>query len=142
MTDEQGVGGASDAFYAALTQMLAGDASAMAAVWSHSGDVTAMHPLGGREVGWEAVAKSFQNVAALASGGKVEARERRVQVVGDLAYEVNVEHGRGTLGGETVEIDHRATNVYRREAGAWRMVHHHADWAPAMVDLVRRLQSR
>jgi hypothetical protein len=36
----------------------------------------------------------------------------------------------------------RVTNIYQREAGAWKMTHHHTDLAPAMVEVLDRLQSR
>ncbi|HYU19986.1 MAG TPA: nuclear transport factor 2 family protein [Chloroflexota bacterium] len=35
---------------------------------------------------------------------------------------------------------HRVTNIYRREGGEWKMVHHHTDVSPAMNDLLSRLQ--
>jgi hypothetical protein len=46
---------ASDRFYAALNRMLQGDAGPMMDVWPHTSDVTTMHPIGEREVGWEQV---------------------------------------------------------------------------------------
>jgi len=132
---------ASTQFYAALNRMTDGDASSMADVWSHEGYVTTMHPIGGRETGWDEVRGSFDGVAELASGGRVELREQRVQVVGDLAYEVGIESGQATIAGERLAIEQRVTNVYRRENGTWRMVHHHSDISPAMVDMLRRLQA-
>ena len=55
MSEEDDVRAASARFYAALNGMAGGNAGAMAAVWSHSASVTAMHPIGGREVGWAEV---------------------------------------------------------------------------------------
>ena len=48
--------------------------------------------------------------------------------------------GEATLAGEHIEIDQRVTNVYRREAGGWKIVHHHTDLSPAMLELLARLQ--
>ena len=45
------------------------------------------------------------------------------------------------MAGEQIAIDQRVTNVYRREAGGWKMVHHHTDLSPAMLDLLGRLQA-
>jgi ketosteroid isomerase-like protein len=55
---------------------------------------------------------------------------------------VGVEKGHVTMGGHKVNLDHRVTNVYRREAGTWKIVHHHTDLSPAMIDLVGSLQAK
>ncbi len=52
MTTEDEVHAASEKFYAALNRMLNGDAGSLGDIWSHSSTVTTMHPIGGREVGW------------------------------------------------------------------------------------------
>jgi ketosteroid isomerase-like protein len=139
MSAEDDVRAASKQFYAALNRMLNGDAGGIAETWSHSATATTMHPIGGREAGWSSVGPSFEQFAKLAKGGQVELKDQLIQVASDMAYEVGVEKGQVRLGGETVPIDHRVTNVYRGEAGGWKMVHHHADVSPALVDLLRRL---
>ncbi len=116
--------------------MTNGDSGPLMDIWSHSAVVTTMHPVGGREVGWDAVRESFEKFAQLASDGKVELRDQHIQVDTDLAYEVGIERGEFKLAGRTVSIDHRVTNVYRREAGVWKIVHHHTDVSPAMLDVL------
>jgi ketosteroid isomerase-like protein len=101
-----------------------------------------MHPIGGREIGWDAVRGSFEQVAKLATGGKVGLKDQLIQVVEDLAYEVGIEYGQLTLAGEQVTIDHRVTNIYRREASAWKIVHHHTDISQEMLNVLSRLQAR
>ena len=130
---------ASNQFYAALSRMANGDAASLGDVWSHDANVTAMHPIGGRHVGWDAVRTSFEQVAGAASDGKIEIQDQIVQVAGDLGYELGMERGRFRFAGHDVTIDHRVTNVYRREAGGWKIIHHHTDISPAMVDIVNRL---
>ena len=137
-TDE--VRKASAQFYAALNQMANGDSSSMADVWSHGASVTTMHPIGGREVGWDAVRASFEQVAKIASAGKVELKDQLIQVAGDVAYEVGSEQGHLNLAGHHASIDHRVTNIYQRQAGGWKLVHHHTDTSPAMLDILSRLQ--
>ena len=132
---------ASEQFYAALTQMASGDAGSMSAVWTHGDDVTALHPIGGRNEGWDETWSAFEQVASLASGGQVRLGDQMIQVGTDLAYEVGVEDGEITLAGERIAIEHRVTNIYRRDGGEWKMVHHHADLSPAMIDLLSRLQA-
>jgi|SRR5208337_3958957 len=141
MAAEHDVHEASKKFYAALNHMATGDASLMGDIWSHGGSVTTMHPMGGREVGWGQVRKSFEEVAKLGSAGagRVELRDQVVHVGGDMAYELGVEHGHVTLGGHKVSLSHRVTNVYRKEAGGWKIVHHHTDTSPAMIDAVSKV---
>ncbi|CAN5635916.1 hypothetical protein BH23CHL2_BH23CHL2_31950 [soil metagenome] len=132
---------ASEQFYAALNQMAGGDASAMSAVWAHDDNVTALHPIGGRNEGWDETRSAFEQVGSVASGGQVRLRDQMIHAGTDLAYEVGVEEGEITLAGERVSISHRVTNIYRRENGAWKMVHHHTDLSPAMIDLLSKLQA-
>ena len=141
MSTEDEVRKASREFYAALSRMCNGDARSLADVWSHGTAVTAMHPIGGREVGWEAVKQSFGKVAELSSGGKVELKDQLIHVAGDVAYEVGVERGEIKLAGKQVNIDARVTNVYQRRNGAWKLVHHHTDTSAAMLDVLHGLQA-
>jgi ketosteroid isomerase-like protein len=141
MSSEDEVRTASAQFYAALNSMMVGDAAPLAEVWSHGAEVSTMHPIGGRETGWDEVRGSFEGVAGLASGGHAEIRDQSIHVTGDLAYEVGVEQGQATLAGEQIAIEQRVTNVYRREAGEWKLVHHHTDLSPAMLALLARLQA-
>jgi len=136
--DEDAVRKASEKFYAAINRMTNGDARAMADAWSHGRNVTAMHPIGGRQVGWDEVRKSFEGVARIASEGRVSLAEQSIEVAGDLAYEVGIERGQAKLAGKQVPIDIRVTNIYRREGDAWKLVHHHTDFSAAMVEAVDR----
>jgi ketosteroid isomerase-like protein len=142
MSTEGEVRKASEQFYAGLNRMLNGDADPLADIWLNSTDVTAMHPIGGRQVGWDAVRESFAQVAQLASGGKVVLKDQLIRVVGDMAFEAGVEYGQLKLAGQPVTIEHRVTNIYQRDAGAWKMTHHHTDTSPAMMDVISRLQER
>jgi ketosteroid isomerase-like protein len=141
MSTEDEIRAASANFYAALNRMAQGEAGAMDGVWSHGAEVTAMHPIGGREEGWQAVGSSFDGVAGVASTGKIRLTQQHIQAASDMAYEVGVETGTITLGGLTATVEHRVTNIYRREAGNWRMVHHHTDLSPAMLDVLARLKA-
>ena len=139
MSTENEMRKASEIFYAALNRMLNGDAGPLADIWLHSSTVTSMHPIGGREVGWDAVRESFEKVAQLASEGKVELRDQLIRVAGDVAYEVGVEYGQLKLAGKQVNIEHRVTNIYQREGGTWKLIHHHTDTSPAMLAVISRL---
>ena len=142
MATEDEVRKASEQFYAALNRMIGGDAGPLTGIWSHSATVTTMHPIGGRQVGWDQVRGSWEQVAKLASGGQVKLVDQIVNVVGDVAYELGIERGRAKMAGQEVSFEDRVTNVYRREAGAWKIVHHHTDISSAMVEILKRLQAK
>jgi ketosteroid isomerase-like protein len=140
MSAEDEVRKASTQFYAALNRMLNGDAKPLSDIWSHGPAVTTMNPSGGRQVGWNEVRELWEQVARGASDGKVELKDQLIRVVGDVAYEVGVEYPEAKLGGEKVSGQIRVTNIYQREAGTWKMIHHHTDLAAAMVEALHRLQ--
>ena len=133
---------ASAQFYGALNQMANGDAGAMADVWHRGADATTMHPVGGREVGWDRVKASFEQVARLASDGRITLTDQVIQVSGDLAYELGIERGTLKLAGQQAGIEQRVTNIYRREGGAWKVVHLHTDLSPAFLAILNTLSVR
>jgi ketosteroid isomerase-like protein len=50
-------------------------------------------------------------------------------VVGDMAYTEGLEHTSASVDGRPRSYTLRATQVYRREQGEWRVAHRHADTA-------------
>ncbi len=140
MSAENDVRKASARFYEAINQMASGDAGPMLELWAHDGNVTAMHPIGGRELGWGAVRKSWEQVAQVASDGQVTLKDQFIHVVGDMAYEIGTEKGRAKFAGQPVNFEQRVTNIYERQKGEWKLIHHHTDISPAMLEVVSRLQ--
>lgn len=140
MSQENGVQQASKAFYAALNRMAHGDAGPMAEVWSNSASATAQHPIGGRSLGSAEVHSSYAKVAAVASGGHIELADQLIDMDGDMAVETGVEKGSLTIGGHKATIDHRVTDVYRSEQGAWKLRHHHTDPSPGLLDVLAQLK--
>ena len=139
MAFEDEIRQASEQFYAAINRAINGDPGSMMEVWSHGSDVTTLHPLGGRETGWEEVRASWEQVAQAFSDGQVSIEDLVVvPLADDVAYTVGTEHGQAKLGDETVGIDWRVTNIYRREEGEWKVVHHHTDVSPVLVEALER----
>lgn len=130
---------ASARFYLALSRMTNGDDSSIAAAWSQGQAVTTMHPVTGRQVGWDQVRESFHQFSLVATDGKLRLEDQIIQVAGDMAYELGVERGSLKVGGQVVNVDSRVTNIYRRESGDWKLVHHHSDHSPAMMAALDRL---
>jgi ketosteroid isomerase-like protein len=48
-------------------------------------------------------------------------------VAGDMAYTAGLEHSSLSIDGKPRTYTLRATQVYRREAGEWRVAHRHGD---------------
>ena len=48
-------------------------------------------------------------------------------VVGDMAYTAGLEHTSASVDGQPRSYSLRATQVYRREGGEWKVVHRHGD---------------
>ena len=140
MKAEDEVREASKQFYNALTRMTNGNTDQIGEIWSHEETATAMHPIGGRDIGWKAVKKSFEQVAGLTSDGKVELKDQLIHVVGDAAYEIGLETGQAKIAGNQVTFSHRVTNIYQRKNGMWKMIHHHTDTSPAMLEILSKLQ--
>ena len=125
---------ASDQFYAALNRLFNGGTDSMDDIWSHNSSVTALHAIGGRLVGWDNVRESYQDIAQIAEEGHVQLDDQIIQVIGDIAYEVGVEHGQAIFAGLQVTLDYRVTNIYHCEAGNWKIVHRHTDISQVMLD--------
>jgi len=135
--DREGVLAANAGFYAALNQMFRGDAAPIEAVWSHAEDVIYMGPTGLYEHGWSAVVKDWEAQAAMKLGGRVAPAETQVILGRELAVVSGLEVGENSdADGKVQTLKLRATNVYRKEGGQWKMVLHQTDKLP-YLDLTK-----
>ena len=124
----QSVTEAHNELYRALNVMLSGDPSAVLAAWSAADDVTYAGPFGGYTTGRAAVDEAFTAQAAMHLGGHLEASDVHIVEAEGMGYTACVEHGTDhVIDGKPVNLTHRATNIFRREADGWLLVHHHTD---------------
>lgn len=134
-SDTKAVADAVADFYAALNTMFKGDLGPMLEVWSHADDVTYMGPDGKFQLGWDDVRADWQKQAAMKLGGRVEPESMRIIAGGDLAVTHNYERGANRqIDGESRTVSIRATNLFRKEGGAWKMIGHHVDALPYLVE--------
>lgn len=115
---------------AAQLELQNGKVDAFKALWSRRDDVTLSGGLGGTiEKGWDAVGRRLDWVGTQFSNGSNTIERLVAQESGDLGYVVQLEHLRYTVPGQAQAStrDYRVTMVFRREAGAWRIVHRQAD---------------
>ncbi len=118
-------------FYEALNFMFTGEIAPMKAVWSHADDVVYMGPGGGLITGWTDVSQIWEKQAAMKLGGKVIPSDITMTVGKDMAVIYDVEVGENyNQAGELEKVSIRATNVYRKEKGQWKMIGHHTDLLP------------
>jgi ketosteroid isomerase-like protein len=114
-------------YLAAETAIHNGDPAPRAALWSRTEPLTlfgaAVTGRGWGELGatFEWLGRSFSDCTSyknevVAAGAS-----------GDLAYLVAVERTTASIDGVPRSYELRATTVFRREGGAWRIVHRHGD---------------
>jgi ketosteroid isomerase-like protein len=104
-----------------------GDAGPRRALWSRNEPVSVLgawrSALGQREVDdlFSSLEKTFSDCTSHAF--ELQAYD----VMGDMAYTAGLEHTSCSVDGQPRSYTLRATQVYRREGGEWRVAHRHAD---------------
>jgi ketosteroid isomerase-like protein len=109
-----------------------GDPEPRMALWSHTDPVTVLGAAVPKVSGWPELEKTFRWLATRFSQSKAfDVELVAAGVSGDLAYTVGFEHSEFSLdGGPVRPATLRATHIYRREDGVWRIVHRHGDRPP------------
>jgi ketosteroid isomerase-like protein len=104
-----------------------GDANPRRALWSSNEPVSILGALrnayGQQEVNetFTFLEKSFSDCTSYTFD--LEAYD----VLGDMAYTAGLEHTAASMDGQPRNYVLRATQVYRREGGEWKVAHRHAD---------------
>jgi len=126
----QDLEGAIEQSHAALAGILKGDPSGYKELFSDREDVTLGNPFGPYAHGRKQVEDTLVRAASNYRDGAVTGVELTATYVsGDLACVVEVERGKAKVGGgqEVLPLAVRVTSLFRREDGAWKLVHRHAD---------------
>jgi ketosteroid isomerase-like protein len=104
-----------------------GDAGPRREIWSRKEPVSVLgawrNAHGQRELDelFESLAASFSDCTSYRFELQV------CDVLGDMAYTAGLEHTSASVDGQQRSYTLRATQVYRREAGEWKVAHRHAD---------------
>lgn len=104
-----------------------GDAGPRRAIWSRNEPVSILgawrNAYGQHELDevFTALERSFSDCTAYTF--ELQAYD----VVGDMAYTAGLEHTTASVDGRPRRYTLRATQVYRREGGEWKVAHRHAD---------------
>ena len=104
-----------------------GDVEPRLAMWTRNDPVT-LFGAWFSDAGWDDVSRTFHVLASRMS----DCTSYDVDVVaagasGDLAYTVAYEHTTVSIEGVPRTYTLRVTQIYRREAGEWKLVHRHGD---------------
>jgi ketosteroid isomerase-like protein len=101
-------------------------------LWSRRDPVTLFGAAGTYKSGWDELSRIFPWVSSRFSQVTDYSFEVLVtDVVGDMAYAIGYERFTGSIAGRPVEqVTVRSTHIYRREEGAWKIVHRHGDNPP------------
>jgi ketosteroid isomerase-like protein len=117
-------------YHRAGREITNGNPEAYKRLYSRSDDVTLANPFGPPARGWSEVSSTLDRAAENYRDGEAVGYESISTVVtSDLAYTVEIESYRARVGGaeEIAPVAVRVTTIFRREAGAWKVVHRHAD---------------
>jgi len=130
--------------HAAMAKVANGDTSAIKALYAHSDDATSFYGWGGYEKGWEAVARRWDWAGRQFQGGTVSYQSVSAVATGELAYTTDIETFTARMDGveRPVAWSNRVTHIFRRERGAWRLVHRHANRLEARFEPSTRIPDR
>ncbi len=107
--------------------MMSGDDGPRREIWSRVEPVSVLGAWR-NAVGREQLVEAFELLSTSFSECTDYALELiSFEVVDDMAYTVGYERISASIDGEPRTFTLRATQVYRRDDGAWRVVHRHAD---------------
>ena len=115
------------ALYDAELALHNGNAAPRRALWSRNEPVSVLgawrNARGQHELDelFSALGRSFSN--CLSYRFELQAYD----VVGDMAYTAGLEHTSASIDGRPHSYTLRATQVYRREGGEWKVAHRHGD---------------
>jgi ketosteroid isomerase-like protein len=117
-------------YHRAGLEITNGNPEVYKALYSRSDDVTLANPFGPPARGWSEVSATLDRAAKNYRDGEVIGFENVSTVITpELAYTVEIESYRARVGGaaDIAPVAVRVTTVYRREDGAWKVLHRHAD---------------
>jgi ketosteroid isomerase-like protein len=107
-----------------------GDASLRRAIWSDRDPVTVLGAWR-NAYGQQELDELFAHLAASFSDcTSYDLDVVEAEVLGDAAYTVGFEHTSARVNGEPRTYTLRATQIYRRENGEWKVAHRHGSAWP------------
>jgi ketosteroid isomerase-like protein len=104
-----------------------GDAAPRRALWSRNEPVSVLGAWRNAN-GQDELEELFASLArSFSDCTSYEFELQAYDVVGDMAYTAGLEHTSASVDGQPRSYTLRATQVYRREGGEWKVAHRHGD---------------
>jgi len=107
-----------------------GDIGPLDRIATHVSPATIFGPKGDSVAGADNVnAANASSVKHFESGGKSTFEVLQMAASGDVAYWAGIQRSNVRMQGkaQAIPMDLRVTEVFRRQDGAWKLVHRHAD---------------
>ena len=117
-------------YHLALGEFMKGNYEPAKQLFSEREGVTLGNPFGPFARGLTQVVETMERAASHYREGEASGFDTISKYVApDLAYIVEVERLKSKVGGreDVSPVNLRATSIFRREDGRWRLVHRHAD---------------
>jgi ketosteroid isomerase-like protein len=115
---------------AAAKAYVSGDAEPFSAISARDSDATFFGPNGGFEAGAEKVLARYQSDAeSFEPDGESYFEILQIAATGGIAYWTGFQRATARFKGkaEAIAFNLRITEIFRRKAGEWKLVHRHAD---------------
>ena len=123
MSDDAEVVEANARFYRAFEAL---DIAEMDRVWAHGEHVKCVHPGWPLLTGWEAVRESWETIFTNTEEMRFTLSNVSAVVGGEQAWVTCTENILSEVAGRVTVTAILATNLFERDGGGWRLVHHHA----------------
>jgi ketosteroid isomerase-like protein len=118
-------------FELATERFINGDNTLWRELASQADDASVMGAWGAFETGWAQAGPRYDWAAArfLPSSAKLQVQYLSVNVSGSLASTVSIERSTALVVGvpQAAPLQLRVTHLFRKEQGAWKLLHRHAD---------------
>ena len=119
MSDQMTVLFANEAYYAAF---LSGDYETMETLWARTAVVSCIHPGWHHLMGRDAVMESWSSILTNSDLPNMEVSNSIATIYGDMAVVICYE--------VFPEVTLVATNIFVKEEGLWKIIHHQAGGSP------------
>lgn len=93
--------------------------------WWTTDESTLISPLGGFTRGWQNIRAFYEHLFDGRAPLHVELHDYTLHIVGSMFYAMGIERGFAVTNDERLDVEIRATRVFRLELGRYRQIHYH-----------------